>query len=168
MYICKSYGELYAYFLDVCKHYVDDKIHTKMGLSKSGQEMYEELNRQLSDQWFETYEDIIESSKFFSRKEKLNLLPKDKIIKEKNLDGSIYLKIMLLLGESKDSELISYMLTVRNKLCHMPMVCLREEEKSQDDFELNLNFIKQNLEDLGIPSNLLEVCERNVFGWRLD
>ena len=163
MYKCKRYGKVYAYFLDVCKHYLDDKIHTKMGLSKNGQEMYEELNRQLSDKYFETYEDIIESLKCFSRKEKLYLLPKDKTIKENNLDSSIYLKIMLLLGESKDSKLIDYMLTVRNKLCHIPMVSLREEEMSQDDFELNLNFIKQNLEDLGIPSNLLERCERNVL-----
>ena len=54
--------------------------------------MYEELNRWLSEMHFETYEDTTESSKLFSYKAKLYLLPKDKIIKEKNLDNSIYLK----------------------------------------------------------------------------
>ena len=55
--------------------------------------MYEEFNRWLSEMRFETYEEIIESCKLFSCKEKLYLLPKDKIIKEKHLYGSMYLKI---------------------------------------------------------------------------
>lgn len=41
--------------------------------------MYEELNRWLSEMRFETYEDTIESSKLFSCKAKLYLLPKDKL-----------------------------------------------------------------------------------------
>ena len=41
--------------------------------------MYEELNRWLSEMRFETYEDTTESSKLFSYKAKLYLLPKDKL-----------------------------------------------------------------------------------------
>ena len=75
---------------------------------------------------------------------------------------------MCLLAEPKDSKLSFYMLIGSNRLCHIPMVLLREEEMSHIDFERNFLFIKQNLEDLGVHSKLLEVCEANILSWRLD
>lgn len=75
---------------------------------------------------------------------------------------------MYLLGEPKDSKLSFYILILKNRLHHIPMVLRREEEMSHNDLEWNFNFIKQNLEDLGVHSKLLQVFEANILSRRSD
>ena len=75
---------------------------------------------------------------------------------------------MYLLGEPKDSKLSFYILILKNRLYHIPIVLRREEEMSHNDLEWNFNFIKQNLEDLGVHSKLLQVFEANILSRRSD
>ena len=50
---------------------------------------------------------------------------------------------MYLLGEPKDSKLSFYILILKNRLHHIPMVLRREEEMSHNDLEWNFNWCSQ-------------------------
>ena len=59
---------------------------------------------------------------------------------------------MYLLGEPKDSKLSFYILILKNRLYHIPMVLHREEERVI----------------IGVHSKLLQVFEANILSRRSD
>ena len=159
---CEKYGKLYAYFLEVCRHFIDQKLHEEMGVSDVGQEFYEDLNRRLSDQRGEPYEDIIKKCGFLLENEKRYLLPENRIIDLEDLDVTIHFKIIRLLRGSVAKKLACHVAEVRNYLCHVPVANLREGMDSED-FSSLFQLIRQNLEDAGITKDLLKWCEKKIL-----
>lgn len=158
---CENYGKLYAYLLEVCTHFIEHKLYEEMGLPKVGHDMYSYLIRNLCHGEEELYQDEIKNSKFLTNQEKHCLLPKDKIIQVQNLDIKMHFKIIRLLDNEVPQKLASHVLEVRNWLCHLSLEELRET-MSQEDFNVNLQLMKQNLHDAGIDNDLLIWCMEKI------
>lgn len=159
----EKYGQLYVFFLEVCRSFIDNKLHVGMGVPEDGEEMYAYLDEKSYDSYQEPYEEIISSLEYLSEREKEILRPSDGIIKVENLDFVIYLKIIRFLGRNwKYKNLSRYMIKVRNHLCHIPVVSLRRE-KSQNELDGEILQMRQDLEHAGISRALLYECEMRIF-----
>ena len=158
---CEIYGKLYAYFLEVCRHVIDRKLHDEMGVPEIGQEIYEYLNRRLSDKFKKPYDGIIMEAEFLSREEKDYLLPGNRIIDVSDLDVSLSFKIYRLLGGRIAKKLSCQIVGARNYLCHIPVSSLRGN--NQEEFNLTFQLLKEDLEDAGIERELLDWCEMEHF-----
>ena len=161
----EKYGRLYAYFLEVCRHFLYRKLHDEMQLPHIGQEMYEFLNRQLSDKFEKTYEAVLRDSEFLSDKDRNYLSPENRIINVSKLDISIQIKIIRLLKAPIGRRRWEYIASIRNYLCHIPNEELRRN-MTQQEFESKLYRLKRNLESVGIDRDLLNSCERNILNGR--
>ena len=159
---CEIYGKLYAYFLEVCRHVIDRKLHDEMGVPEIGQEIYEYLNRRLSDKFKKPYDGIIMEAEFLSREEKDYLLPGNRIIDVSDLDVSLSFKIYRLLGGRIAKKLSCQIVGARNYLCHIPVTSLRVN-MNQEEFNSTFQVLKKDLEDAGIERELLDWCEMNIF-----
>ena len=155
---CADYGKLYAYFLEVCRHVIDTKLHHEMGVPEVGQEMYEYLNRRLSDRFQRPYDGIIMEAEFLSNEEKDHLLPGNRIIDVSNLDVSLSFKIYRLLGGRIAKKLSCQIVGVRNYLCHIPVAELRGN-MNQEEFNSTFQLLRKDLEDAGIERELLDWCK---------
>ena len=158
----EDYGKLYAYFLEVCRHFIDRKLHHEMGVPEIGQEMYEYLNRRLSDRFQKPYNGIIMEAEFLSNEEKYYLLPGNRIINESDLDVSLNFKIYRLLGGKIAKKLSCQIVGVRNYLCHIPVAELRGS-MNQEEFNLTFQLLREDLEDAGIERELLDWCEMKIL-----
>ena len=158
----EDYGKLYAYFLEVCRHFIDRKLHHEMGVPEIGQEMYEYLNRRLSDRFQKPYNGIIMEAEFLSNEEKDYLLPGNRIINESKLDVSLNFKIYRLLGGKIAKKLSCQIVGVRNYLCHIPVAELRGS-MNQEEFNLTFQLLREDLEDAGIERELLDWCEMKIL-----
>lgn len=158
----EDYGKLYAYFLEVCRHFIDRKLHHEMGVPEIGQEMYEYLNRRLSDRFQKPYNGIITEAEFLSNEEKDYLLPGNRIINESKLDVSLNFKIYRLLGGKIAKKLSYQIVRVRNYLCHIPVAELRGS-MNQEEFNLTFQLLREDLEDAGIERELLDWCEMKIL-----
>lgn len=158
---CEIYGKLYAYFLEVCRHVIDKKLHDEMGVPEIGQEIYEYLNRRLSDKFKKPYDGIIMEAEFLSREEKDYLLPGNRIIDVSDLDVSLSFKIYRLLGGRIAKKLSCQIVGARNYLCHIPVSSLRGN--NQEEFNSTFQLLKEDLEDAGIERELLDWCEMEHF-----
>ena len=158
----EDYGKLYAYFLEVCRHFIDRKLHHEMGVPEIGQEMYEYLNRRLSDRFQKPYNGIIMEAEFLSNEEKYYLLPGNRIINESKLDVSLNFKIYRLLGGKIAKKLSCQIVGVRNYLCHIPVAELRGS-MNQEEFNLTFQLLREDLEDAGIERELLDWCEMKIL-----
>ena len=159
----EKYGKLYVFFLEVCRRFIDDKLHVGLGLPEDGKEMYEYLDQRLCSWYDEPYEDIIYGFNFLSTKEKKLLVPRDGKIKVANVDFGIYFKIISFLGGHWTyKKLGRYMVNVRNHLCHIPVASLRKE-KTQHEFDGDIKQMGQDFEEAGISRDLLDECEKDIF-----
>ena len=158
---CEIYGKLYAYFLEVCRHVIDRKLHDEMGVPEIGQEIYEYLNRRLSDKFKKPYDGIIMEAEFLSREEKDYLLPGNRIIDVSDLDVSLSFKIYRLLGGRIAKKLSCQIVGARNYWCHIPVSSLRGN--NQEEFNSTFQLLKEDLEDAGIERELLDWCEMEHF-----
>ena len=163
MCICDEYGKLYAFFLKFCLVFVGEELHERMKVPRNCQQMYNHLDRQLSFWFSEPYEDIINGLNLLSKKEKKILTPRDKRLEAGELDFSIYLKIIKILGGAAPKGLLNYIVRLRNYLCHVPVVELQNNLDAAA-FEHELLSIRQNLESWGIDKGLLDDCEISCFG----
>ena len=159
----EKYGRLYAFFLEVCRCFIDDEVHVRMRLPEDGREMYDYLDEVLCSRYDEPYDEIIYGFHFLSMKEKQILAPRDGVINVENLDIGIYLKIISILGGCLKYETLGHYLTkVRNNLCHIPVVSLRRR-RSQYDFDIDIVLIGQRFQLAGISRTLLDDCEMRIF-----
>lgn len=159
---CEVYGKLYAYLLEVCRQVIDMKFHHEMGVPEIGQEIYEYLNRRLSDRFKKSYDGIIMEAEFLSSDEKGYLLPANGVIDVSNLDVSLSFKIYRLLGGRIAKKLSCQIVGARNYLCHIPVTSLRVD-MNQEEFNSIFQVLKKDLEDAGIERELLDWCEMNIF-----
>ena len=161
----EKYGRLYAYFLEVCRHFLYRKLHHEMRVPQIGQEMYEFLNRRLSDKFKKIYDAVLRDSEFLSDRDRNYLSPENRIINVSKLDISIQIKIIRLLKAPIGRRRWEYIASIRNYLCHIPNEELRRN-MTQQEFESKLYRLKRNLESVGTDRDLLNSCERNILNGR--
>ena len=162
---CEDFGKLYAYFLEVCRHFLYEKLHQQFGVPELGQEMYEWLNRCLSEDFEQSYEVVLNNSGFLSEEDRGFLSPENRIIDTAKLDVSMHFKIMRLLEPRQGNRRWTYIAKVRNYLCHIPVEELRRN-MDQDQFSDALFWIRKELYYFGIDENLLDRCQRNIIRGR--
>lgn len=162
---CQDFGRLYAYFLEVCRHFIYEKLHQELGLPELGQEMYEWLNRCLSEHFEQSYEVVLNDSGFLSEEDRDYLSPEDRIIDTSKLDVSMHFKIMRLLEPRQGSRRWKYIADVRNYLCHIPVKELRRN-MNEEEFSYQLFWMRKELHYAGIDEDLLDRCERNILSGR--
>ena len=162
---CEKYGRLYAYFLEVCRHFIYRELHQEMRVPEFGQEMYEFLNRRLSDRSNQSYEAVLRDSEFLSDRDRSYLSPENRIIDAKKLDISMQFKLIRLLRPHLGKRRWEYIAAVRNYLCHIPVEELRQT-MSQQEFNSKLYWLRKDLESFGIDRDLLNSCERNILSGR--
>ena len=162
---CQDFGRLYAYFLEVCRHFIYEKLHQELGLPELGQEMYEWLIRCLSEHSEESYKVLLDNSRFLSEEDRKYLSPKDRIIDTSKLDVSMHFKIMRLLEPRQGSRRWKYIADVRNYLCHIPVKELRRN-MNEEEFSYQLFWMRKELHYAGIDEDLLDRCERNILKGR--
>lgn len=162
---CEKFGRLYAYFLEVCRRFINKKLHEEMCVPKFGQEMYECLNRWLSDRFDQSYEEALRDSAFLSDEDRGYLSPENRIIEVEQFDISMHLKIIRLLEPCFGRRRWEYIAKVRNYLCHIPVEVL-QRNMNQQEFNYQLNWLREDLEFAGIDRELLNSCESNILNGR--
>ena len=159
---CADFGKLYAYFLEVCRHFIYKKLYQELRVPELGQEMYEWLNRCLSEHFEQSYDVVLNNSGFLSEEDRDFLLPEDRIIDTTKLDVSMHFKIMRLLEPRQGIRRWKYIASVRNYLCHIPVERL-QQNMDQDEFNNQLFWITKELQYAGVDENLLDRCRRNIL-----
>ena len=159
---CEKYGKLYAYFLEVCRHFIYKKLHEEMYVPEFGQEMYEWLNRWLSDRFDRSYEAVFRDYAFLSEKERGYLSPGNQIIDVAQLDISMHFKIIGLLEPHLGRKCQEYIANARNCLCHIPVEKLWQSI-NQQEFNSQLKWLREGLKSAGINRELLNFCEKNIL-----
>ena len=160
--ICKEKGKLFAYFLEIAKLFVNDRLHQKLGVPSDGSDMYLHLKTYVTKTQNQKYETTISKCHILSKQQKDYLLPKNQEIDLENLDFSMCVYIMQLLGRKQDKELIKYMKGLRNTICHLSMYWL-QRNMTQEEINRDIQRIKNNLEWHGIDMRLLNRLERHTY-----
>ena len=155
----RVYGQIYGYFLEVCRRYIDSLCHNEYGLPRNGTDMYNYLN-QNSVEWYDMrYEDIVKAKRFPIYIERI-LLPENGTIEVNKLDARMYFKIIEILEGSIRKR--THMDFVRNYLCHVPMKVL-QRPMAVDDFRGIMQLMRHNFEAYGICRELLREIEEYIF-----
>ena len=160
---CEKYGKLYAYFLEVCRHFMYRKLHEEMFVPEFGQEMYEWLNRWLSDRFDRSYEAVHRDNAFLSEEEQFS--PENWIIHVAHLDISMYFKIIRLWEPHLGRRCWVYIANATNYLCHIPVEKLWQNI-NQQEFNSQLKWLREGLKSAGIDRELLNFCKRNILSER--
>ena len=158
---CQNYGKLYAFFLEFCRLFIDDKLHREIGVPRNGHDLYYYLKDKIANGRPELYEAAILNSSFLNKFQKTNLLPSQGRIHVERLDCITYLKIMRLLGKGLPEPTENCLTKIRNYLCHAPMKSIREGRVL--DFYEDYEWMKNYLCDYGFDEGLVQRCHDNVF-----
>lgn len=162
---CADFGELYAYFLEVCRHFIYEKLHQELGVPELGREMYVCLRMFVYEIYGQPYEIVLSNSGFLSEEDRGFLSPENRIIDTANLDVNMHFKIMRLLKPRRRNWCWSYIARVRNYLCHIPVQEL-QQNMDRARFRDELSWLKRELNYAGIDNNLLDVCQENILRGR--
>lgn len=158
----KNYGKLYGFFLDVCKRYVEN-YHKESPMGETGEDIYMHFHDKMFDLYRYDYRTLLNNYDFsyLSDRQLTSLNPVNGRIKEKDLDLSLYFKIINLLQDRGIIMLTKFVVETQNELCHLSMKSLCSgftQEKFEGEFDIMFGFF----EYYGVDKNILETCKTNM------
>ena len=159
---CHRKGKLYVFFLEIAEKVVYDIVHQRQQVPVNGKAMYLYLQ-----DWFRNcdqggYAEKISKSEFLLDYQRRQLLPGNGEINLEDLDFTMYMKILKLLGGSANTVLIDYMTNLRNHLCHVSFTSL-ERGMSHRDFTNELNLMEFYFKKYGVDKKLVDMCKRDIL-----
>ena len=157
-----KYGMLYTYFLEVSKDFIDTTFR-KMQIVRDRQRMY---------QYFFQKGILKEISKFNLAEKETERFPwrKDQVVNLEKLDILLSFHIIEILGRetkkknggSKVLQLVEYLVSSRNYLCHLPLEEL-ERDMSQEEFDQTWEDTTDDLMlRFNVDRSFLERCRNKI------
>ena len=162
----ENYGRLYGFLLDVAKCYVD-KFHETNDMGKTGEEIYDYIEKHLSDLYNHDFRTILTIC--LSERQLKSFDHVNRRIAEEELDLSFHFKIMNLLRDRAINDLTKFVVDKRNKLCHLSMKTLRLGF-SQEAFQIEFGMMFLHLANNGVDREILKTCAGNMkmnLNWEL-
>ena len=165
---CETYGKLYAFFLEVCRLYVEGRFNGvfKFDGSNNDEKISTFLKNQIRSKYKEPYKCTI--WRFFGRtenegkgnKEIEQLITHSGQIAVKKLDYVTFLKIIKII----DKQFLKSMsaIKVRNDLCHIEMSKI-QGKLSKSEFNEWCDKVRNGFQKLGAHKRLLDTAYKNIF-----
>ena len=148
------YGKLYSYLLEVSKEVIYQILHDHMDVPSTSKEMYDHFKSK------KILQKILEWE-YLSKKQKNILLPDNEEIDLRKLDFTIYYQIYSILDGNYQKGLLEYLRNLRNTLCHLSLVSLRNDF-SKVEFEKKWRKTTKDFEYFSVDTDLLERCQKNI------
>ena len=157
---CHMKGNLYAFFLEISKSLVYDILHIKLNVPANGGKMYKYLKKRFGNE--NAYKEEINKLEFLLDYQRKELLPRDGKMKLEEMDVTIYMVIIKLVGGKAYADLVRYMSNLRNELCHVSFISLKKG-MSEKDFKNDLRIMIYNFKNHGANIAWLDMCKEDIL-----
>ena len=159
---CHRQAMLYAFFLEISKNVVYDIVHQRQQVPVNGEDMYLYLQDRFKNYFGGGYKEKINNCEFLLDYQRKQLLPKDGEKNLQELDFTMYMNILKLLGVNANTGIIKYMKELRNRLCHVSFISL-QQGISQQKFRKHLDMMEFHFIRLGVDITLVNTCKNDIL-----